>query len=112
MARLGGRYSSLELVPDDLLAQRRAVDPSFVLAYQILGEEVKLPEGYGRPADKANRELGTRFFKMFGRLVQNGELRPHPVERVGDGFASILNGLSQLKSGAVSGKKLVVSMSE
>lgn len=112
IARLGGRYTSLELVPDALLARRRAIEASFVMAYQIVGEEVQLPGGYGKPADDVKRELGARFFKMFGRLLQRGELRPHPVQQMADGFDGILDGLSLLKSGTVSCTKLVVALHE
>lgn len=33
-----------------------------VMAFEILGEEVRLPGGYRKPADAAKRELGVRFF--------------------------------------------------
>ena len=72
MARVGGRYVSLELVPDEMLAKRRAVHARLVMAFEILGEEVKLPGGYGKPADPEKRELGVRLFSMFQRLLNEG----------------------------------------
>lgn len=112
MARVGGRYASLELVPDELLAKRRAVHARLVMAFEILGEEVKLPGGYGKPADPAKRELGVRFFAMFQRLINERKLVPHPTERVEGGLEGIARGLQLLKSGSLSGKKLAAVLSE
>lgn len=106
MARVGGRYASLELVPDEMLAKRRAVRARLVMAFEILGEEVRLPGGYGKPADSAKRELGVRFFAMFQRLLNEGKLVPHPTQRVEGGLEGIAGGLQLLKSGSLSGKKL------
>ena len=41
MARVGRRYVSLELVPDEILAKRRAVQARLVMAFEIWGERVK-----------------------------------------------------------------------
>ena len=111
MARVGGRYASLELVPDDILGKRRAVRARLVMAFEILGEEVRLPGGYGKPADPAKRELGVRFFAMFQHLLNEGKLVPHPTQRVEGGLDGIMEGLQLLKSGSLSGKKLTAILS-
>lgn len=49
------------------------------MAFEILGEEVKLPGGYGKAADLAKKESSVRFFAMFRRLVNGGKLIPHPT---------------------------------
>lgn len=112
MARVGGRYTSLELVPDEILAKRRAVRARLVMAFEILGEEVKLPGGYGKPADPVKRELGVRCFAMFQRLLDQGKLVPHPTQRVEGGLEGIAGGLQLLKSGSLSGKKLTAILSD
>ncbi|KAL1882814.1 putative secondary metabolism biosynthetic enzyme [Diaporthe australafricana] len=111
IARVGGRYVSLEYVPDELLARRRAVNASFVMAYEIVGEEVKLPGAYGKPADDVKRELGASCFAMFEGLLREGKLRPHPIEQLERGLHGVLDGLALLKSGSVSGRKLVAVLS-
>lgn len=111
MARVGGRYVSLELVPDERLAKRRAVRANFVLAFGINGEEVRLPGGYWRPADSAKLELSKRFFPMFERLLDDGKLVTHPTQRLAGGLEGIVEGLGLLKSGALSGRKLVAVLS-
>ena len=65
MSRVGGRYVNLEHVPEESLAKRRAVHARLVMAFEILGEEVKLPRGYGTPVNPEKRKLGVRFFRMF-----------------------------------------------
>ena len=111
MARVGGRYASLELVPDELLAKRRAVHARLVMAFEILGEEVRLPGGYGKPADAANRELGVRCFAMYQRLLNEGKLVPHPTQRVEGGLEGIAGGLQLLKSGPESARHLATATS-
>ncbi|RYP08469.1 hypothetical protein DL764_001895 [Monosporascus ibericus] len=108
MARVGGRYTSLEVVPDELLAKRRAIKASFVMAFEISGYGTHFPGSYAKPADLSKRELGVRFFPMYQRLLSEGKLRTHPTQRLEDGLESVLDGLALLKSGSVSGKKLVV----
>ena len=108
MSRVGGRYVNLELVPEESLAQRRAVHTRLVMAFEILGEEVKLPGGYGTPANLEKRKLGVRFFRMFQRLLSENKLVPHPTQRVEGGLEAIGEGLQLLKSGSLSGKKLSV----
>ncbi|TVY36832.1 Trans-enoyl reductase [Lachnellula subtilissima] len=110
IARTGGRYTSLELVPDELLATRRAVQASFVMAFEVLGQEIKLPGGYGKPADPGKRELSIRCFAIYQRLLNEGKLRTHPTQLLEAGLESVLNGLALLKSGTISGKKLIVSL--
>ena len=112
LARVGGRYVSLELVPDEMLAKRRAVRSRLVMAFEILGEAVKLPGDYGKPANSAKRELGKRFFAIFQRLLNEGKLVPHPTQRVDGGLEGIAGGLQLLKSGNLSGKKLTAILSD
>lgn len=112
IARVGGQYVSLELVPDELLAKRRAVRARLVMAFEILGEEVKLPGGYGKPADPAKRELAVRSFAIFQRLLNEGKLMPHPTQSVSGGLDGIIEGLQLLRSGNISGKKLTTILSD
>lgn len=111
MSRVGRRCVNLELVPEESLAKRRAVHARLVMAFEILGEEVKLPGGYGTPANPEKRKLGVRFFRMFQRLLSENKLVPHPTQRLEGGLEAIGEGLQLLKSGSLSGKKLSVTLS-
>lgn len=105
--RAGGRYAALEHVDEELLRRRRAVKASFVMAPEAYGDEVKLPGAYGRPARAEKRQLAVRFFAIFQKLLDEGKLETHPVEMLQSGLEGVIKGLSMLKTGAVSGKKLV-----
>lgn len=112
IARYGGAYVSLELVPDEMLARRRAVRPAFIMANEIGGEGVSLPGEYGKQPDPAKKHLGSWSFAMCERLLHEGRLRPHPVQTLEGGLSGVLNGLTQLKCGGVSGAKLVVTLGD
>ncbi|KAI1205705.1 zinc-binding dehydrogenase [Annulohypoxylon truncatum] len=107
LGRPGGRYAYLESSPKEWKT-REAVKPDFALAYEAFGREVKLDGEYGRPASPAKHEMAVKVFRSFQKLLDEGKVRAHPTEVVGHGFESIIEGLRKLKSGAVSGKRLVV----
>lgn len=81
LSRVGGRYVSLELVPDELLAPRRAVIGGFALAFEIIGKGCHLSEGYDKEADPSKLELGISCFQMFERLLEEGKLLTHPLQK-------------------------------
>lgn len=109
LGRPGGRYASLESIPSDWKT-RDAVKHDFIMCLEGMGKEAKLAGEYGRAASEEKRELAARMFRIFQDLLTKGLLEPHPIEVVGDGFESIIRGLVILKSGSISGKKLVVKI--
>lgn len=109
LGRTGGRYAAVEMIPDELRT-RRAVRAKVVLAYEGLGEDVPLPKGYGSQADPEKFALAVKFFAMFQTLLDEGSIKTHPIESAGVGLPSVLSGLQSLKSGSVSGRKLVVTL--
>ncbi|TGJ84018.1 hypothetical protein E0Z10_g4731 [Xylaria hypoxylon] len=106
--RPGGRYVSLERVPEELLAVRRVVRPTFVLAAEAFQEEIKLGhDGYDRPINKAKYELAVQYTEIIQRLLDQGKLTAHPVEILEGGWQGVLKGLEFLAGGGkLSGKKL------
>ncbi|KAI1739510.1 GroES-like protein [Xylaria scruposa] len=108
IGRTGGRYVSLEQVPEELLRTRRAVRAKFVLAYEVFGRDVPLSKGYECTADPEKVALAARHLQVLQGLLDEGALKTHPVQELGGGFSGVLEGLRLLKSGSVSGKKLVV----
>lgn len=106
--RPGGRYASLELVPAELLAKRRAVRAEFVLAAEAFGEDIELGhEGYDRPAIREKHELAVRSLRMLQQLLDSAKLEAHPIEVLEGGLQGIARGLDVLAAKGVSGKKLV-----
>ncbi|KAF3763038.1 GroES-like protein [Cryphonectria parasitica EP155] len=109
IGRTGGRYASLELVPE-ALRTRRAVRLKLVLAYEASGEDVPLSNGYETLGDLEKRALAERYIGVFRGLLDKGLLKTHPIQNLGGGLQRVLEGLKMLRSGAVSGQKLVVTM--
>lgn len=106
IGRTGGRFVSLEMVPEELRT-RQAVQHKVVLGYEGLGDDVSLSKGYESKADAGKLALAVKYFTVFQRLLDQGKLEAHPIQRIGDGLPGVLQGLKLLKSGSVSGKKLV-----
>lgn len=106
IGRTGGRYACLELCPEHLLT-RKAVQAEFVMALDVFGQKVELDRGYQREASAEKHEAAVKLFAMFQRLVNGGKLRPHPTQLVEGGLSGVLEGLKILKSGGVSGRKLI-----
>lgn len=107
MARTGGRYVTLEMCSEDMKPKRRAVKQEFILAFDIFGEAVQLSRGYERDANPALHEFAVQWYKIIQRLINDGKLRAHPLHVMGTGFEDILRGIQLLKSGLISGKKIV-----
>jgi NADPH:quinone reductase-like Zn-dependent oxidoreductase len=109
ISRFGGRYTCLELCPEELRT-RRIISVKFPLAYEIFRKALELSRGYERPASREKHAAAVHWFKMFQILLDEGKLKAHPVKMLPGGFEGILDGLKALKSGSVSGHKLVVSL--
>jgi NADPH:quinone reductase-like Zn-dependent oxidoreductase len=109
IGRTGGRYVSLEMVPEELRT-RRAVHARVVLGYEGLGEDVPLSKGYESSADPEKLALATQYFRVFQGLLDEGMLKTHPIQKLEGGLSGVLQGLQLLKSGSVSGRKLVASL--
>jgi NADPH:quinone reductase-like Zn-dependent oxidoreductase len=107
LGRTGGRYVSLEMVPEELRT-RRAVRAKVVLGYEGLGEDVLLSKGYESTADPEKLALAVKFFRVFQRLLDEGMLKTHPIRKLEGGLPGVVQGLQLLKSGSVSGEKLAV----
>jgi NADPH:quinone reductase-like Zn-dependent oxidoreductase len=108
IGRTGGRYVMLEQVPEELLNMRLAVRAKFALAYELFGREVPLSRGHGCAADPEKVALAVRHLPILQGLLDKGALMTHPVQMLGGRLPGVLEGLKLLKSGSVSGKKLVV----
>lgn len=107
LGRAAGHDASLEVLQPEWKT-RNVIKHDFVMCLEGTGRDVALEGEYRRPASIEKRELAGRMFTIFQRLLDDKVLKTHPVEVVGQGFNSIIEGLITLKSGLVSGKKLVV----
>ena len=65
---------------------------------------------------KLRRLTFTRFASMFWgiaeKLLNEGKVKPHPVDLRPGGLKGVLEGLDEMRKGKVSGKKLVYKVEE
>ncbi|RLL96037.1 hypothetical protein CFD26_105477 [Aspergillus turcosus] len=106
IGRAGGKYCALEAFSDELRT-RKAVSMEWILALSIFGKRIALDKGYGREAAPEHRVLGRKMFEEVEQLLQNGQLRAHPVRVMPGGLEAVPEGLALLKGKKVSGQKLV-----
>ena len=109
IGRAGGKYVSLDPFPAHA-ATRRVVQTNFVVGPLIFGEGCTWPEPYGRPPSEELRQYGIKLWQIASRLLEEGKLQHHPLRIVDGGFEAIMDGLSLVSRGQVSGEKIVVRM--
>lgn len=59
------------------------------------------------PAKPEDFEFGKTFWELATKLLTSQQLTVHPTKVGSGGLQGVLNGLEELKSGKVSGVKLV-----
>jgi hypothetical protein len=107
IGRAGGRYTTLEPYPQHLHTRRR-VKPEWVLSLALLGKSIAWKDPYYVGENPHLRAFGRNWFQCAQRMLDKGEIRPHPVQ-VGEtyGFEAVLKGIELLRQRTVSGTKLV-----
>ncbi|KAI0471293.1 GroES-like protein [Xylaria cf. heliscus] len=110
IGRAGGKYACLELVSEELQT-RNAIKSEFVMVLEIFGEQVEFGEGYDRDPNPERYKDAVRWYREFQALVEAGKIVPHRTECLTGGFGGIIEGLRRLKTGTISGRKLVVQLS-
>ena len=108
IGRMGGKYTGLELIPEDVTSQlRKTVKSDWVMGLSMSGEKIELPGGYSCEARPDRRTFGKEWFQTIERLVHAGKLISHPPRKVEGGFDGILDGVEMLREHRVSGQKIV-----
>jgi hypothetical protein len=112
IGRAGGRYTTLEPYPEQLHTRKR-VKPDWILGPALLGKHINWKAPYTIEAKPELRVFGREWFLCAQRLLDSGDLQPHPA-RVGEmaGFEAILEGLQTLKERAISVEKLVYRIND
>jgi NADPH:quinone reductase-like Zn-dependent oxidoreductase len=108
--RTGGKYSALEPYPELFHTRPRTVVPDWVLGASVLGEEISWPEPFTRQQNEELRSFGVDWFITVQKLLDEGQLRPHPIKVVNGGLDGVREGLELLQKKKVSGQKLVCSL--
>ncbi|KAJ5788784.1 hypothetical protein N7457_003774 [Penicillium paradoxum] len=107
IGRTGGKYCALEQYQESLCS-RKTVKHELVMGGAISGRGVELPDPYGIPPRPEIGVWARAWYQDLQGLIENGKLKPCPVQTIPGKFEGILEGLDMLRNGKVSGKKLVV----
>ncbi|RAK96471.1 zinc-binding alcohol dehydrogenase family protein [Aspergillus ibericus CBS 121593] len=100
----GGRYHSL--LPAQV--NRSDVQATFINCCVAIGESFEYgPDCMVIPRVPEEFEFAKRWARLLGTLWAQGKVRPLAVEKRGGGLKGVLDGLEDLKNGAVSARKLV-----
>jgi NADPH:quinone reductase-like Zn-dependent oxidoreductase len=112
IGRAGGRYVSLEPFRE-AIAQSRSltIQPSWVMVLTIFGQKVALDGEYGREARPEDRKFGARAFTAVQALLDRGLLDTHPAKVQSGGWEGVIRGVDTIRSQAMSGQKLVYTIS-
>ena len=105
LSTAGGIYSALE--PID--SPRKDIESKSTLAYTATGEALS---DYGRPASMEDFEFSVMFWKLAGKLLEQGKLKVHPPSLRPNGLRGVLEGLQEMREGKVSGEKLVYKIAD
>jgi hypothetical protein len=111
LGRPGGQYASLEHCPDDWKT-RAVIKTNFTMSIEAFGIECRLNGPYYRPESGAKHKKAIELHQIYQNCLDMKQLKAHPLEIVGYTLRSILDGLDRLKSGSVSGRRLVVVFPE
>ncbi|THW20541.1 GroES-like protein [Aureobasidium pullulans] len=90
----------------------KGVELETMIMYTVFGRAFQLvpPIGPKFPVKLEDRAGLARFYAMLPKLVEEQKLRAPPIQLRGTGFDKIEEGLELLKSGKVSGQKLVLEL--
>ncbi|KZF20177.1 oxidoreductase-like protein [Xylona heveae TC161] len=102
----GGKYSSLMPIAD---FPRKDVSNSGTLAYTAIGETFH-KRGKEFPASAKDYEFAVEFWKLAGKLLEQGKMKVHPQTIRSTGLEGVLEGVDELRQDKVSGTKIVYTL--
>jgi NADPH:quinone reductase-like Zn-dependent oxidoreductase len=108
IGRAGGRYCGLEPVRQAVAAARPSIRASWLMVLTMFGRRVALDGEYAREASPADRALSANIFAATQTLLDAGRIKSHPVKVLDGRWAGVFQGVDMIRTGAVSGQKLVV----
>jgi hypothetical protein len=74
----------------------------------MFGGRVALDGEYAREASATDRALSAKIFATIQTLLDNGRIKSHPVRVLADSWVGVIQGVDIIRTGAISGQKLVV----
>lgn len=77
----------------------------------VFGRKVALDGEYGRDARPQDRHFSAQAFAAVQDLLDRGLIDTHPVKFMPGGWQGVMRGVDTIRSQALSGQKLVYSVS-
>ncbi|KAJ5827803.1 Alcohol dehydrogenase superfamily zinc-type [Penicillium robsamsonii] len=111
LGRAGGRYTTLEYYNTELHS-RKTVKPDWILGVALFGKKVGWKEPYNLEGDPELRTFGKVWFMTVQRMLDAGEIKPHPTKLSGTTFEHVIEGVDLIRQKAVSGQKLVYHIAD
>jgi aspyridone synthetase trans-acting enoyl reductase len=107
----GGRYVALDFFP--LRGHtRRSVVPAWVCTYTQFGNPVTWAPPYNFDARPDDLRTAEAWYVVSQQLLNEGRIEPHPMEKRSGGLAAIGEGMREVRSGRVQGRKLVYPIAQ
>lgn len=110
LGRAGGRYVALDPYSDSVTATRGIVRPDWVFGLEPLGDEIAWPSPHSRKPNTIAQSFLEVWNPTMQSLVSRGLIRFHPQVVRDTGLAGALEGLEDIRSKKVSGKKLIYTL--
>ncbi|PWY94773.1 NAD(P)-binding protein [Aspergillus sclerotioniger CBS 115572] len=102
----GGRYVALDFFPLRCHT-RRSVQPDWVCTYTQFGHPVAWAPPYNLDARPHDHRTAESWYVVSQQLLDQGRIEPLPVEERSGGLAAIGEGMKEVRSGQIQGRKLV-----
>lgn len=107
-----GKYTSLTPFPERLRKRRRNVRPEWILGYVIFGGRITIDKDHAQESAPEDRRLAAAWMQRMETLVQEGGIKPHPIQLQPHGLRGIMEDWEIYESEGVSGRKLVYNVNE
>ncbi|KAL4765317.1 zinc-binding alcohol dehydrogenase family protein [Aspergillus foveolatus] len=108
IGRAGGKYTALEPYPA-FLHTRRKVQPDWVLGLTLLGKPIGWGQPFERDGDPEMRDFAAGWFKTVQGLLDEGRLKPHPLQHMEGGLEGVLAGMDSLQRNSHRGRNWFIA---
>jgi len=102
----GGQYIALDPFPLRVHT-RRSIKPDWVFMFTQFNQPIGWQRPYNLDPRPQDKEFAERWYEVAQRLLEKGQIVPHPHQERRGGLAAVVNGMDAVRKGEVSGYKLV-----
>ncbi|EGE04486.1 enoyl reductase [Trichophyton equinum CBS 127.97] len=108
IGRAGGHYTSLDPFWESTANTMKAIKATWIVGISMLGKDIAWPPPYERPGSEETRAFGGKLAQILQKILDEEKMQPHPLRiKEQATWNNVLEGLDEVKSGKMSGEKLV-----